>query len=678
MAAARVLPGTLPAGLEVLLLLLLGGAAAAAAAARGLYEAGPVRVLEAGSVRAALLGSGAAWLVQFYSSACGHCVAFAPAWRALGRDVREWESAIKIGVLDCGDEENYETCKEFGIQYYPTFRYFRAFTTQFTTGENQHGSDRELQMIRQSMIDFLQNHSQEAKPPACPPLEPIVPEEMFSLFDKHSQHYTAIIFEGANSYVGREVILDLIQYENIVVKRMLNSDSTVLKQLGITSVPSSYLIYPNGSHGLIHILKPLRSFFSSCLKSLPGVRRNLSPQLTAPIRQNNKDNTDIKEWKEYDKSKLFMADLESGLHYLFRVELATHRTLEGAALKTFKDFVTVLAKFFPGRQPVIKLLETLQMWLISLPLDRIPYDAILDLVNNKMRISGLFLTSRIQWVGCQGSRPELRGYPCSFWKLFHTLTVQAAVRPETLHKTGLEENPRAVLQIMQKYVKNFFGCRACAQHFEEMAQESLDSVKTPEEAVLWLWEKHNVVNSKLAGDLSEDPKEPKVQWPAPSVCPACHEEVEGLHTWNKVHVLQFLKHHYDSDNILYTYTEAHGDHDEKELWEDRKSVLAKQESISHDGKIPDREKQLEAKLRVLDRLTVQDIPKAGGSQAMVESVAEQEMKKAASFLGIGFSNFDMSLCVVLYVTSSLFLIIMFFFFRMRSKHWKVKRYPPYV
>uniref|UniRef100_A0ACB8F0U4 Uncharacterized protein n=1 Tax=Sphaerodactylus townsendi TaxID=933632 RepID=A0ACB8F0U4_9SAUR len=104
-----------------------------------------------------------------------------------------------------------------------------------------------------------------------------------------------------------------------------------------------------GSHlheevGKCFSLKPLRSFFSSCLKSLPGVRRNLSPQLTAPIRQNNKDNTDIKEWKEYDKSKLFMADLESGLHYLFRVELATHRTLEGAALKTFKDFVTVLAK----------------------------------------------------------------------------------------------------------------------------------------------------------------------------------------------------------------------------------------------------------------------------------------------------------------------------------------------
>lgn len=44
------------------------------------------------------------------------------------------------------------------------------------------------------------------------------------------------------------------------------------------------------------------------------------------------------------RSKLYMADLESGLHYLLRVELATHKMLEGAELKTFKDFVTIAAK----------------------------------------------------------------------------------------------------------------------------------------------------------------------------------------------------------------------------------------------------------------------------------------------------------------------------------------------
>ena len=39
-----------------------------------------------------------------------------------------------------------------------------------------------------------------------------------------------------------------------------------------------------------------------------------------------------------------MADLESALHYLLRVELATHNTLGGEELNTFKSVVTVIAK----------------------------------------------------------------------------------------------------------------------------------------------------------------------------------------------------------------------------------------------------------------------------------------------------------------------------------------------
>ncbi|XP_034969066.2 sulfhydryl oxidase 2 isoform X1 [Zootoca vivipara] len=627
-----------------------------------LYQAGadPVWVLEAATIRKVLRGSPSAWLVQFYSSACGHCVAFAPTWKALAGDVREWEPAIRIGVLDCGDEVNYETCKDYGVQYYPTFRYFRAFAKDFTTGENYHaGSDRELQTVRQTMIDFLQNHSRETKPPACPPLEPIMPEEMLSLLNKGFQHFTAVIFESADSYVGREVILDLSQYENIVVKRVLDSNTAFLKKLSITSVPSSYLIYPNGSHGLINILKPLRSFFSSYLKSLPGIGRKPPP---TAIRQNQEENQDIKEWKDFDKSKLYMADLESGLHYLLRIELATHKTLEGDKLNTFKDVVLLFAKLFPGQQPVMKLLETLKVWLHSLPLDRIPYDAILDLLNNKMRISGLFLPSRIQWVGCQGSRAELRGYPCSFWKLFHVLTVQAAVQPQVLFNTDFEYNPQVVLQVLRKYLRDFFGCQACSQHFEKMAEESLKDVNTLDEAVLWLWEKHNVVNARLAGGSNEDPKFPKLQWPTPDICPLCHEKRNGLHAWNEAQVLQFLKHHYSSGNILYTYTEE-GSKEEADKNSHKKHTRRNEEWI------PDREQQLDPKSHVLDILLAKDQNKP---------LAKEEMKSAVYFLGIGFSNIDMSLCIVLYVASSFFLMIMYFFFRMRSKRRKLWHPRPYV
>lgn len=48
---------------------------------------------------------------------------------------------------------------------------------------------------------------------------------------------------------------------------------------------------------------------------------------------------------------------------------------------------------------------------------------------------------------------------------------------------------------------------------------------------------------------------------------------------------------------------------------------------------------------------------------------------AVPFLGVGFSSLDMSLCVVLYVASSLFLMAMYFFFRVRSKRWKARHYP---
>uniref|UniRef100_A0A8B9FJP6 Sulfhydryl oxidase n=1 Tax=Amazona collaria TaxID=241587 RepID=A0A8B9FJP6_9PSIT len=648
-----------------------------AAAAARLYRAGqdPLTVLTAGSVRRALLNSSAAWLVQFYSSSCGHCTAFAPTWRALAGDVKDWESAIRLGVLDCGEEENYQTCKEYGIHYYPTFRVSGIITVVFCNLFSA-GADRELQTVRQMMIDFLQNHSQELRPPACPPLDPVPSSDITSLFDKSNHHYTAIVFESNNSYVGREVLLDLIQYENIVVKRALNFDKPFLEKLGITSVPSCYLMHPNGSHGLINSLKPLRSFFSSYLKSLPGVRKKLLP-LQLPVQENKEESTETKVWKEFDKAKLYMADLESGLHYLLRVELATHKTLEGAELKTFKDFVTVCAKLFPGRQSVVKLLETLQEWLVSLPLDKIPYDAILDLVNNKMRISGIFLTKKVQWVGCQGSRPELRGYTCSLWKLFHTLTVQAALQPKALINTGLEDNPQIVLQVMRRYIQHFFGCKACAEHFEEMAKESMDSVQTLDKAVLWLWEKHNVVNNRLAGALTEDPKFPKVQWPTPDICPTCHEEIKGLHSWNEAQVLQFMKYHYSSENILYKYAESQTDSSETEQGDTREGKdksLQKKPSGSRENKIQDEENVLGSESKVLDKLIANHGPVKDSDKSAVRSATLKEAKQAVSFLGIGFSNIDMSLCVILYVASSLFLMIMYFFFRMRSKRWKVKYY----
>ena len=56
------------------------------------------------------------------------------------------------------------------------------------------------------------------------------------------------------------------------------------------------------------------------------------------------------------------------------------------------------------------------------------------------------------------------------------------------------------------------------------------------------------------GHPSEDPKFPKVPWPSPDLCPACHEEIKGLGTWNEGQVLLFLKQHYGRDNLVDTHS----------------------------------------------------------------------------------------------------------------------------
>ncbi|KAL2092337.1 hypothetical protein ACEWY4_012135 [Coilia grayii] len=654
--------------------------AAPSQAARLYTEDDPVTILTTDTLKQTIHNSTTAWLVQFYSSWCGHCIQYSPTWKALAGDVKDWEQAIRIGVLDCAHEKNFDICKEFEIHFYPTFRYFKAHGSNTDIGKTYRGPDRELQTVRQLMVNFLQNHTKQDWPTRCPLLEPSRTEDILALIGQKREQYMAIIIEDTDSYVGREVILDLMPYEGVSVRRVLSSDKALMERLGVTAVPAAYLFHPNGTHGLMDAQKRLRFFFSSFLKLLPGVHRQSPASHQSPAHSSSNGQKRTEEWREFDKSKVYMADLESGLHYLLRVELARHQTLEGEQLRTFKDFVTVVAKLFPGRPSVVKLLETLLEWIVSLPLDKIPYDAVLDLVNNKMRISGLFLSDRVQWVGCQGSSASFRGYPCSLWTLFHVLTVQAAVRPDALANTALEDDPQAVLQTMRRYITTFFGCQECGHHFEEMAKESMGAVKTTDEAVLWLWRKHNQVNRRLAGAMSEDPLFPKTQWPTPDLCPTCHEERSGIHAWDEPTVLDFLKRHYGATNISPKYTLEPAPPAPPKDTPPKDAAAVAIAPPAH----PEAPSQPAGARPPLDLL-----PPAGNHSALLPPLhpqaqvqggvgAHKEPRPGPSVSFLGFSSVDMSLCVLLYAFSCVFLMLLFFFFRARSRRWKVRANRPFV
>ena len=149
-----------------------------------------------------------------------------------------------------------------------------------------------------------------------------------------------------------------------------------------------------------------------------------------------------------------------------------------------------------------------------------------------------------EWKGCQGSKPHLRGYPCSLWTLWHTLTVSSSLNGGENAAT----NPRQVMQAMKGYIQYFFGCSHCSNHFVDMAEDEhdpIDKIESLDGSVLWLWAAHNRVNRRLAGDSTEDPQAPKVQYPTPEQCPSCQVD----HKWNNEAVLKYFKQFYSASNI---------------------------------------------------------------------------------------------------------------------------------
>ncbi|KAM6166504.1 sulfhydryl oxidase 1 isoform 2-T2 [Erethizon dorsatum] len=534
--------GPPPPLLLLLLPLLLAVPGVGAARLGALYSsADPVTLLQADTVRGAVLNSRSAWAVEFFASWCGHCIAFAPTWKALANDVKGWRPALNLAALDCADETNSVVCRDFNIPGFPSVRFFKAFSEN-GSGTTLPVAGANVQTLRERLIDALESHH-DTWPPACPPLEPAKLEEIDGFFARNNEQYLALIFEQEGSYLGREVTLDLSQHQGMAVRRVLNTEGNVVNKFGVTDFPSCYLLFRNGSVSRVPVLMESRSFYTAYLQRLSGLTREATPTTAVPATP---DKIAPTVWKFADRSKIYMADLESALHYILRVEVGKFSVLEGQRLVALKKFVAVLAKYFPGQPLVQNFLHSTNDWLKRQHRKKIPYSFFKTVLDR--RKEDAVLTKKVNWVGCQGSEPHFRGFPCSLWILFHSLTVQASQQsadPSQEPASGQE-----VLQAIRNYVRFFFGCRDCAHHFEQMAAGSMHRVRSPNDAVLWLWTSHNRVNARLAGAPSEDPQFPKVQWPPHELCSACHNELSGEPVWDVGATLRFLKAHFSPGNIV--------------------------------------------------------------------------------------------------------------------------------
>ncbi|KAG1697534.1 hypothetical protein DVH05_015977 [Phytophthora capsici] len=106
-------------------------------------------------------------------------------------------------------------------------------------------------------------------------------------------------------------------------------------------------------------------------------------------------------------------------------------------------------------------------------------------------------------------------YTCGLWSLFHSMTTRNA-------KTE-GWKPSNTVAAIRLYMKYFFGCEECRQHFMEANPETIveelaaSDANGPHAVVMWAWKMHNSVNTRLHID----------QWPSISVCSSCYIDIGG-------------------------------------------------------------------------------------------------------------------------------------------------------
>ncbi|CAF4924846.1 unnamed protein product, partial [Rotaria sp. Silwood1] len=379
-----------------------------------------------------------------------------------------------------------------------------------------------------------------------------------------------VIAEKRDDFTGRQVMLDFSKYRDQIAIFRTTTDGKLWRKFNITmkDVPALFVILrnrtferinigPNSSNNIdyrdlfnnairlyINKTKYIENFDDRDFEEVILSKNALKNTETKQKLAQNKNVTDEILDKNTIYRKVNMIDLELALSYMFREEVPQTKEIHGEAYDALVQWLTVLTKYFPGREPVIAYFKQLLLKVNeqSNGFSGNQFRKIIDI-----KTSNAYLPNdHVQYQHCAGSAPQYRGYPCALWLLFHTLTVsQYQTAPKQIN---VIEIPLAI----KNYIKHFFGCRQCSINFmkETINITQLNS-QNKREAIIYLWKIHNRVNKRLRGKVTEDPQYPKVQFPSKKLCATC-QSMNKDNTSNEYimsKTIDFLVEYYSKENM---------------------------------------------------------------------------------------------------------------------------------
>ncbi|XP_065067964.1 sulfhydryl oxidase 1-like isoform X2 [Rhopilema esculentum] len=516
----------------------------------------PMEIFDNSTIKSHIYNSNYVWIVEFYSSWCGHCHAFAPTWKRFSRQIQSWDHVVRAGVIDCAEDKNLDTCRSYEIQSFPTVKLFGAnLKNKSDVGINFKGQ-KTVRKIRHWLVEFVEkqdtfNDVLDFSPADLHVIESFTSKR--SETKKPNAKLLVLIFEEKDSFIGRELILETTNCKKLKVKRVLETQTDLAEKFNVEEYPSMIIVDQKGSFKEVSGENKTRKGYLAALNRIEPLSQDLSQTIKKPKKTKG---LAANSGGDNYTTDVFMTDLVSSISFSLRREVPKIRVIKGEALNALKNWVNLLMQCTPAEAFLSRYLAGLDKWL-KRPAHQssVTSGEWLQYMDEQQKFDS-YLPVEVEWRGCQGSKPHYRGFPCSLWVLFHTMTVHCGTKPKP-DLTGLE-----ILRRIRGFIDYFFGCRYCRNHFVAMASNLDNEVKSNDDAILWLWERHNRVNARLASDLSSDPQHPKIQFPWEEICKECRSGARKNNTivtspgygisdmkWNRRMMLEFLKKHYGPDNI---------------------------------------------------------------------------------------------------------------------------------
>lgn len=456
---------------------------------------------------------------------------------------------MKVGVIDCSNEINSQTCRNYEIMGYPTVRYFPPQPASSNIGKDFIRSSN-IQIMKDFLIGMLQETQRSTNVLTLCDIQPF---ENGNVELDSNNILTFIIISTPKNRIGQELIIDFCPVKKVKIISVLNSNTVLVELLKTQTYPSLYLVEDNNQFTLLASGNNKTKFTNTINTYMETM--NMTPFSIFDITTTlynllfHKDNLLMP-----NDNTVYLSDLEATLRYSLEHEILSRSFITGESLNSLNSYLELLIECFPSNIRSKKFIKLI--WENTHLNKTVSGEKLGNIINTYEFLLKPYVTEHT-WIGCEGSQPIYRKYPCGLWTMFHTLTVQASTKKlETF-------NGKQVLETIAGYVKHFFGCTDCSEHFMNMATTIQTNVSSLDDAVLWLWSAHNQVNQRLRGDVTEDPMHPKILFPLKVHCETCHQN--GTDEWNKTEVLKYLKNMYSAISLQKTSYNIHSQDDDHNL-----------------------------------------------------------------------------------------------------------------